>query len=180
MLIRQLLWRERAQYSPPESPPLSLSLSRAPSRYILLLPSSATHDCPPATIHLLSTLLRFNHFPSPHFRSCPPLMCPRLSFACILVEAPLRLALVSCNTISWLNAPHPAYLFAWLSQHCRSPFSRFLSLERLSIPLASRLIFHPRRGYRRKGGLGGGLAWETEGRRLRHLFKFSLPTDLFT
>lgn len=152
--------------------PSSISLYHAPSFIPLCI---RYPPLPPTTIHLLSTLLRFNHFPSPHFRSWPPLICPLLSSTCILVGP--RLSLSPCNTISLLNSPHPVYLFAWLSQHRRSPFTRFLFHERLSIHLASRLIYHP------SGGCGGGeckLAEETEGRRLRHLFKFSLPTGLFT
>lgn len=177
MLIRQLLWRERAQYSLPDSPPPSICLSRAPSRYILLLPSSATPHCPPTPLHHPSAI-HVAPFQSLSISSLQVLPPSHLSS-----PPPRPSSLSSCDTISLLNFPHPTYLFAWLSRHRHSPLSRFLSHERLRIPLAWRLIYHPSRGYmrwRRVGVGGGGLASETEGRRLRHLFKFSLPTGLFT
>lgn len=127
------------------------SLPLAPSCYILLLPSSLSTSAPHhhhPTIHLLSTLLRFNHFPSPHFRPWPPLICPLLSWH--PRQSLAWPSSLSPATLSLLNFPHPVYLFAWLSQHCRSPFACFLSHERLSIPSASRLIYHPNGGYRRE------------------------------
>lgn len=81
MLIKQLLWRNPARYSPPESPPLahqdpaSLRLPLVISHFLSSLPPSRFSF----SFHLLSMLFCFNHFLSPHSAFdflCPPLFLP--------------------------------------------------------------------------------------------------------
>lgn len=189
MLIKQLLWRKQAQYSPPESPPLahqdlsdSLSLHPAPS-FIPLCPLPPPSV--PSVIHVvlfqslsISSLQALAHI-GPLLSSHPQRSVPDLRGAAF---PPYNFLLNSDVLFIYLRG-------TLLSQHPSSLFVLPLP-ERLTIPLASRLIYHPNGGYRRVEKKPSNLPRETEpqrdaGRRsgvfgLRLLFKFSLPAGLFT
>lgn len=150
MLIKQLPWRKQAQYSPPETPPLahqdlsdSLSLHPAPSFIPLCPPFSPLRSicyprCSVSITFYLFTSGPGSHWSSPLLSSHPQRSVPDLRGAAF---PPYNFLLNSDVLFIYLRG-------ALLSQHPSSLFVLPLP-ERLTIPLASRLIYHPNGGYRR-------------------------------
>lgn len=138
MLIKLLLWRNWAQYSPPESPPLAHqdpSALRLPTSQFLssrsLIPNSAFHSRRSASATFLP--LHLGLLPSSPFPSrlgLPSFICCNFS---------------SLHTFSCL---HPVYLCTGHTGLYLPPLAGVSPPERLTIPSAALLICHPNGGTR--------------------------------
>lgn len=135
MLIKQLLRRNWALYSPPESPPL------------------AHQD--PAALRLPLVISQF----------LSPLSPSRSAFhsVCCSVSITFHLLIQACSSLSLslplsvrghhcnrpppsnflLKSQHPVYLCTWHAALYLAPLSGLSLPERLTIPSASPLIYHP-------------------------------------
>lgn len=114
---------------------LSVSLSLYPSFSLLFL-----HPGPlfiPSVIHVVL-------FQSPSiFALRPARLCPPFS-----ALHPLSASGVFPPHISLLKSQHPVYLCAWRAALHLPPLSGLSLTERLTIPSASPLIYHPNGGYK--------------------------------
>lgn len=138
MLIKQLLWRNGAQYSlstvpsprpPPSRRSVSLSfISQLFSSFPPFLVPAYSRWSASITFHLLTQAHSFSVFVSPQ----PSTLCCHFS---------------PCHTFPCL---HPVYLCTGHAGLCLPPLSGVSLPERLTIPSASLLICHPNGGYKRE------------------------------
>lgn len=120
MLIKQLLWRNGAQHSPPESPPLAHQHPAA----LLLRFVSSQHLSPSSS---MLTLFCISHHP---------------------LYAPFSLFVIFLPSKHFLPKPqHPVYLCRGHAAPHLPPHAGPSPRERLTIPSASLLICHPNGGY---------------------------------
>lgn len=126
-------------------------------------------------------LFCFNHFLSLHFR--PQLLFVLFSFSSSVLHP--RSASCFFPPHNFLLNPNILFIYLHGMPLSTSLLSFGLSLpERLTIPSASPLIYHPNGGYKREktticwGRNSHRGAWKVFG--LQLLFKFSLPTVLLT
>lgn len=151
MLIKQLLWRNWAQYSPPESPPLAHQDPAALLLPLVIHPSFSLLSLHPALLFIPS-VLHVVLFQSLSISSlgAPALLCPLLVFSLGLSQAATAVIFLPLRTFSCLN-PNILFIYVHGMLLSTSPPLSGLSLpERLTIPSASLLIYHPNGGYKKE------------------------------